>query len=178
MNLLIPADRRSAKYTAWGIVLLALVQLCWLQGRPGSEWRQICAAATERAAGHPAAPPDEPYDRIAQQAGQGNVVLKLAGYARTNPAVENSLGYFYYRAAYALYPRRVYVAPADEVINNGKDIMRAEFHPGRQWLQEHDVRSVLTFGNDHAGGETPHWELLSPEDGGAGARTNQPGGNR
>ena len=50
-------------------------------------------------------------DRIAGQAGDGNVLLKLAGYAKTNPVVENSLSYFYYRTSYALYPRRMYACP-------------------------------------------------------------------
>ena len=31
------------------------------------------------------------------QAADGNVLLKLAGYAKTNPVVANSLGYFYFQ---------------------------------------------------------------------------------
>jgi len=178
LNQFIPAGHRSARYAAWGIVLLVLVHLCWLQWRPGSDVRRIFTAAAESAAARPATLPEESFDRIARQAGDANVVLKLAGYARTNPAVENSLGYFYYRTAYALYPRRVYVAPADQVINDGGDILRAGFNPSRQWLEEHDVRSALTFGNDHAGGETPHLEILPRDDGWAGTPTNQPGVNQ
>ena len=56
----------------------------------------------------------------------------------------------------------MYLAPADKVINNGSDIMRAEFSPSPQWLQAHDVRSVLVFGNDNAGGETLRLETLPP----------------
>jgi hypothetical protein len=178
LNQLIPAGHKSARYAAWGIVLLALVHLCWLQWRPGSDLRRICAAAAKPAAATPAMSPEESFKRIAEQAGNGNVLLKLAGYARTNPAVENSLGYFYYHTAYALYPGRVYAAPADQVINNGGDIMRAGFNPGRQWLQEHHIRWVLTFGSDRVGGEIPHLEVLPPDDGRAGTPTNQPGVNR
>jgi hypothetical protein len=177
LNQLIPADGRSFRYAAWGVVLLVLVHLCWLQLRPESELHQICAVATQSTARRATMMEHEQSDRIAGQAGNGNVLLKLAGYAKTNPAVENSLGYFYFRTSYVLYPRRVYAAPADQVINNGRDIMRIGFSPGPQWLQEHDVRSVLIFGNDTAGGETPRLEILQPRDGQAGMQTNKSGGN-
>ena len=177
LNQPIPVDGRCFRYAAWGIVLLVLVHLCWLQLRPESELHQIYAVATEPPSSRAAMMEHDQSDRIARQAGNGNVLLKLAGYAKTNPAVENSLGYFYFRTSYALYPRRLYAAPADQVINDGRDIMRIGFSPGPQWLQEHDVRSVLTFGNDTAGGETPRLEILPPRDGQAGMQTNKSGGN-
>lgn len=177
LNQLIPADRRSFEYAAWGVVLLVLVHLCWLQLRPESELHQICAVATKSTARRTAMIPEAQWERIAGQAGNGNGLLKLAGYAKTNPVVENSLSFIYFRTSYALYPRRMYVAPADTVINNGRDIMRAAFNPDRQWLQEHDVRFVLTFGNDTAGGETPRLEILPRFDGEAGMQTNKSGGN-
>jgi len=40
--------------------------------------------------------------------------------------------------------------------------MRVEFDPGPQWLHEHDVHSMLVFGNDNAGGETLRLEILPP----------------
>lgn len=105
------------------------------------------------------------------------MLLKLAGYARTNPIVEDSLSFIYYRTSYALYPRRMYVAPADTVINNGRDIMQIGFNPGPQWLQAHEVRSMLIFGNDIAGGEPLRLEILPSYDGQAGMQTNKSGGN-
>ena len=154
-----------------------LVHLCWLQLRPESELHQFCAVATGSTARRAAMMQHEQSDRIAGQAVDGNVLLKLAGYAKTNPVVANSLGYFYFRTSYTLYPRRLYAAPADQVINSGRDIMRIGFNPGPQWLQEHDVRSVLIFGNDTAGEETPRLEILQPRDGQAGMQTNKSGGN-
>jgi hypothetical protein len=177
LNRFIPADGRSFQYAAWGVVLLVLVHLCWLQLRPESELHQICAVATQSTGRRAAITEHEQFDRIARQAGHGNVLLKLAGYAKTNPVVANSLGYFYFRTSYTLYPKRVYAAPADQVINDGQDIMRIGFSPAPQWLQEHDVRSVLIFGNDIAGGETPRLEILQPRDGQAGMPTNKSGGN-
>lgn len=176
MNQPIPADGRISRYAAWGVVLLALVQLCWLQLRPESELRQICAMATTSTR-RAALTEQEQFDQMVSQAGNGNVLLKLAGYARTNPVVEHSLGYFYFRTSYALYPRRLYAAPADQVINDGRDIMRIGFSPGPQWLQAHDVHSVLTFGNGNTGGETPRLEILPPMADPAGMPTRQPGGN-
>ena len=177
LNRLISADGRSCQYVAWGIVLLVLAQLCWWQLRPESEWHRIYTAATESASGRAAMTEHELSNRIARQAGDGNVLLKLAGYARTNPVVEHSLGYFYFRTSYVLYPRRLYAAPADKVINDGGDIMRIGFSPGPQWLQEHDVRSVLVFGNDNAGGETLRLETLPPRNDPAGMPADKSGGN-
>ena len=153
-----------------------LVHLCWLQLRPESEWHRFCAVANKSTTRHAILEHGQ-SSRIIAQAGDGNVLLRLAGYAKTNPVVENSLGYFYFQTSYALYPRRVYAAPADRVINDGRGIMRIGFSPGPQWLQEHDVRSVLIFGNDAAGGETPRWESLQPHDGPTGMPTNKSGGN-
>jgi hypothetical protein len=177
LNRFISADGRGIQYAAWGVVLLVLVHLCWLQLRPESELHQIWAFASHSTAGRAAILPYEQLDRMADRSGSGNMLLKLAGYAKTNPAVENSLSFIYYRTSYALYPRRIYVAPADQVINSGLDIMRIEFSPSQQWLQAHDVRSVFTFGNNNAGGEALRLEARSPRDGQAGMPAGKSGGN-
>ena len=177
MNQPVPVDGGNFQYAAWGVVLLALVHLCWLQLRPESEWHRFHAVTTKSITRPTAMMVHDQSDRIAGQPVDGNVLLKLAGYAKTNPVVANSLAYFYFQNSYALYPRRLYAATADQVINDGQDIMRIGFGPGPQWLQAHDVRSVLIFGNDTAGGETPRWERLQPRDGQAGMQTNKSGGN-
>ena len=156
---------------------MVLIHLGWLQLQPGSELHRLCAFATQSPASRAALMPYEQLDRITGQTVNGNVLLKLAGYAKTNPVVENSLSFAYFRASYALYPKRIYAAPADQVINNGRDIMRIGFNPSPQWLQEHDVRSVFTFGNDNAGGETLRLEILSPRNDQAGMSADKSGGN-
>ena len=141
-------------------MLLVLAQLCWLQLQPGSLLPQAYALATQSAS--PQNPsPSEPFDQIAREVGDGNVWLELAGYARTNRCFENSLGFFYFRANYALYPRQLYIAPAGQIINNGADIMHAGFNPDRQWLQAHHVRVVLTY-DGHEGGGLPPLRFLQP----------------
>jgi hypothetical protein len=177
LNRFISTDGRSWRYAAWGIVLVTLVHLCWRQSRPDSELHRICAFASQSPASRVALMPYEQLDRMAGQIENGNVWLQLAGYAKTNPVVENSLSFTYFRTSYALYPRRLYAAPADMVINDGRDIMRAEFSPGPQWLQEHDVGSVIIFGNDNAGGETLRLEALPPRDHQAGMPATKSGGN-
>ena len=172
-----PVYGRSFQRAAWGVVLLTLVHLCWLQLRPGSELQRFRAAATESTTRRAAMMEHEPSNRIAWQAADGNVLLRLAGDARTNPAVANSLGYFYFQTTYALYPRRLYAGTPVQVINDGRDIMRIGFNPDPEWLQAHDVRSVLIFGKDNAGEETPRFEILQPGDGHAGMQTNKSGGN-
>jgi hypothetical protein len=177
LNQPVSVDGRNFQHAAWGIVLLALVHLCWLQLRSESELRRFLIVARESTASRAAMMVQDQSGRIAGPAPDGNVLLKLAGYAKTNPVAANSLAYFYFQTSYALYPRRVYAGTADQVINDGHDIMRIEFSPGPQWLQEHNVRSVLIFGNDTRGGKTPRWESLQPRDGPTRMQTNKSGGN-
>jgi hypothetical protein len=165
------------RFAAWGIVLLAMVHLCWLESRPGSEARKVCPLTTEFTARRAEMAKAEQFDRIADRTGNDNVLLTVAASAKTNPAVESYAEFYYYRISYALYPRRLYVAPPDKVINNGSDIRRTEFRPSQQWLREQDVRSVLIFGGDIASGRMlwlvslQQWESLT------GMQTNKPGGN-
>jgi hypothetical protein len=172
-----PADGRSFQCAAWGVVLLVLVHLCWLQLRPESELHRFWTVATNSPAGGAAMIEHEPSSRIDGQAADGNVLLRLAGYAKTNPAVAHSLCFFYFQTSYALYPKRLYAGSADQVINCGEDIMRIGFNPDPQWLQAHDVRSVLIYGKDNAGEVTPRLEILPSRDGRAGMQSNKRGGN-
>ncbi|MGD0812747.1 MAG: hypothetical protein ABSA83_04020 [Verrucomicrobiota bacterium] len=163
MNQPVPADDRYSSFTAWGVVLLVLAHLCWMQLRPESKLRQICAM-TMGPGTHVAMPERNSIDRIVQATGKDNLLLTFAWDAETNPIVKSDPSSIYYQTCYALYPRRVYVAPADKIINNGLDILQAKFHPSLQWLQERDVRFVLTFGTNALGQPRLHFESLTPWD--------------
>jgi len=176
LNQPIFAGHKLFVYSAWGIVLLTLVHLCVRQLRPNSECRQLHAVATKSAARHALVAPYESLDRITGQTDNGSVLFKLAGSAKTNPAVKNSLEFIYYRTSYTFYPQRVYVAPADKIINNGADIMQSEFNPDRQWLLQHDVRFVLNHGNDNPS-ETMQLAILPLAGDSTGVQTNRTGGN-
>jgi hypothetical protein len=166
----------SLRYAAWGTVLLATIQLGWQQFRPGSDLRQTWAAATGSDLRRKAIREQEYFAQIARQTGTNNIQLKLAGAASTNAAMENQVSYVYYRFAYTLYPRRIYAGPADSVINNGTDIMRTQFNPERPWLQEHDVRCVLAYGNDKPG-EAMRLQILPLNDDPPVRQINPNGGN-
>jgi len=139
----------SSRSGAWAGVLLVLGHLCWLQLQAGSASRAIWAGA----ASPTAAPPAKRAEALAPDAA-GNVLLQLVGYARTNPVVDVSLFYYYCVNTYSLYPRRLYAAPtADQLIRSGRDIMREGFNPDPRWLDEHQVRYVLAFGDGNVNGE-------------------------
>jgi hypothetical protein len=167
----------NLRYAVWGIVLLTLVHLCWLQSQPGSGLRSLYAVTIRSSSSHTALAPFQQLDRITGQTTNANVLLLLAGGARTNSAVENSLSFTYFRANYILYPRRMYAAPAHTVINRGGDIQRLDFNPDRQWLQSHDIHWVLTLGRDSAGGAMVRLEPFPPPDNPAGVSAGKTGGN-
>jgi hypothetical protein len=155
-------------------VLLALVHLGWLQLRPGSAFRQTWTAAANSGAGRTT----QPDASLADAGDDGNLLLQLAGYTKTNRVIEKSIFYYYFHTTYALYPRRLYVAPADKIIISGLDIMDARFHPDPNWLREHQVRYRATFGGSAAGGTVSPWETPPPDDGTSGTQTNRAGGDR
>jgi len=67
-----------------------LVHLCWLQLRPESELHPVLCRGNGIHGPPRSMMQHEQSDRIAGQAVDGNVLLKLAGYAKTNPVVANS----------------------------------------------------------------------------------------
>jgi hypothetical protein len=164
----------SLRYAAWAAVLLTLGHLCWLQLRTGSASRQNWSTMTSRDAGGGTRQALVP---TAAAGIDGNILLRRAGYARTNLVIENSLFYFYFHTSYALYPRRIFVAPADRVIVNGLDIMRTEFNPDRRWLVEHQVRYVATFSGSQTSERLTPGNMISVEEYLSGAQTNRVGGN-
>jgi len=169
LDRVISVGGKSSRYAAWGAVLLTLLHLCWLQLQPGSGLRETWADAVKSPApaSRKVAAEKESFEQIGRQTGTGNLLLHFA--VSTKAAC-----YIYFLSSYVLYPRRLYVGPADSVVNNLEDLMRIEFNPGREWLQERDVRCVLTFVKD---GTPLQAHFLQPPDASAGAQTNRPGGN-
>lgn len=164
----------SLRYAAWVAVLLVLGHLCWLQLRPESASRQNWSAVTSRAGGGGTTQPPGP---AADAGDDGNVLLLRTGYATTNLAIENSLFYFYFHVSYALYPRRIFVAPADRVINQGLDIMHTAFNPDRRWLEEHHVGYVTIFSSSLTSEKLAPGNMIPLDKYLSGAQTNQAGGN-
>jgi hypothetical protein len=164
----------NLRYAAWVAVLLVLGHLCWLQLRPGSASRYNWTVTTSRAAAGRITQLPGP---MANEGVDGNVLLQRAGFARTNLVMENSFFYFYFHTTYALYPHRIFVAPADRVINKGLDIMRTEFNPDRHWLEEHHVRYVATYSGSQTSEKLTPENMIPLDKYLFEAQTNQAGGN-
>jgi hypothetical protein len=159
----------AAQLAAWAVVLLTLAQLCLLQLQPDSALKSFPARIRNPAL---ALARYHDCDDFAAHSGPGNVFLKLVGCPKPKPDAEATQSFsdyreaflsgWYFRTAYDLYPRRVFVAPAETVVNGGWDLMGVSFNPDQSWLSSHAVRSVLTLGFDAAGRTlNPHWEPLS-----------------
>jgi hypothetical protein len=168
--------RKILEWVAWAMVALVLVHLCGLQLRPESAAHHLQAILNPPPAGSTDPEPTAFCDRMAEQASVegGNVWLRFAGHTATNEMDKYVTSLLYFRGSYKLYPRRVYVAPADRVINHGWEILQAEFHPSLQWLQERNVRCVLTLGKDALGRELPAAEIIPAR----GGRTGTPTGGK
>ena len=65
----------------------------------------------------------------------------------------------YYRAAYKLYPQRVYVGSDDRVINFPSDLKSADQLPGTDWMRQHQVSAVFSFA---PGDKTGPGEMVYP----------------
>jgi len=164
----------TLRYAVWVAVVLVLGHLCWLQLRPGSSSRQNWSAMASRSASGRATQAAEPPGKVGFD---GNVLLQRGGYARTNLVIENALFYFYFHTSYAFYPHRVFVAPADRIVNKGLDIMRTEFDPDRRWLEEHHVHYVATFSGSQTSEKLTPANMMSVGEYLSGAQTNRAGGN-
>ncbi len=57
----------------------------------------------------------------------------------------------YFRANYASFPRRVYVADDETVITNGRHIVENVFSPDGEWLKAHEVRMRVVITRNSSG---------------------------
>ena len=170
--------RKTSFYVAWGTVLLVLVHLCWLQLSAGSELRRFTAILTTGEAGAGELDANEYCDRLVNQANvdDGSVLLRFVGYTAGNGRDGYVASLLYYRAGYILYPRRVYAAPEERIINQGRDILQAEFNPDLPWLRAHNVRSILTLRKDASGNQVAECEIIEPGEDSPGTQTGGAGG--
>ena len=126
----------------------------WLNLRGNSFARQNMAAAWERLP----PPAMEQYlrldARVNELAGSDNLFARFVGFDAANPAHREFAQQLYYRASYALWPRRMYVAPGDRVINTGAELLRIDFTPDPRWLRDYGVHTTIEFVSDPAGGMT------------------------
>ena len=68
----------------------------------------------------------------------------------------------YFRAVHTLYPRKVLACPDGKIVTNGRQLIANRFEPELEWLQAHDVRSVLTLIRDENGNIHKEVTVLPP----------------
>lgn len=137
------APRRSAATFAGWTVLGACFAASLLAPQPGIG--AFAGAVADSLRGRPAlrpAPDDALFvDRLATLAGQ-NLLLRFSGFGRDDPRVE----FIYYRAVFALWPRRVLLGPADFPVTRAAEILRAQSsRPDTAWLRSTRVSHVVRF---------------------------------
>jgi hypothetical protein len=71
-----------------------------------------------------------------------NAWLDFANFGdESEPLVEK----VYYRSCYAAYPRKIFVAPPEAVLNHGRDILRTRFQPADDWLDRHRIARTIAL---------------------------------
>ncbi|HTL29895.1 MAG TPA: hypothetical protein VL282_11765 [Tepidisphaeraceae bacterium] len=83
------------------------------------------------------------FDDRASELDHGNVFLEFVNFPPRagGPFVD----WTYFRLAYNLYPRRVFVTSADDVINSNRRLLHVNQLPNEQWLRERNVNYVLSY---------------------------------
>ncbi|MBN1864098.1 MAG: hypothetical protein JW808_04290 [Victivallales bacterium] len=77
---------------------------------------------------------------------EGNVLLRFEGFGQLERESQEDIPLLmYFRAAYKLYPRRVYVVSPEVVVNTGEDISANPFSPSAEWLEGNSVSIVISL---------------------------------
>lgn len=133
------------QYFIFCLIILSIVQISFFNFKTNSFARQILSAFLDgkRAPVRAHLEIDRFFEKIPHD---GNVFVRFKGFehgkAKGN---EGFITLAYYRSVYSLYPRRVFVGEPTEVINQGRDILKANFNPSKKWLSSHNIHSVITF---------------------------------
>jgi hypothetical protein len=131
----------------YACLLIALVQLLVFHLDEQSPIRQAGSAAWPQAkAERWLAAMDQTFEGAADTGGtHGNLALHFVGFD-ANDARQGPLAcQYYFRAVYALYPRRVFVGQGDRVINFPNELLAADEVPDDRWLRSHGVTAVMTL---------------------------------
>jgi hypothetical protein len=103
--------------------------------------------------------------RLLEASGGGNLAIRFVGFNPEQPEHARTAQEAAWRGAYALYPKRVFVAEPGTVINNADDILAKPFVPSVEWLQEHDVQVLLTLISTGEQSFVPRVEHIPPRGG-------------
>lgn len=136
---------RNRRIMVVGAIALAAAAALWANLRPGSRTR-FMAGLIGSALG-PEALPSYDVNRLDQfllaACPRGNLYIAYRGFDPEDARDYHLLNQYYLRSVYVLYPRSVFVNPDDIAILHPRDLVRANGVPSRDWLRQHDVRSVI-----------------------------------
>lgn len=83
---------------------------------------------------------DAIYDNYAKS---GNVFVGFSGFDLSDETQMGMMETFYFRGAYSLYPRKVYIAEKDRVVNNAQDMARHNTMPSIDMIRNNRIAYVL-----------------------------------
>jgi hypothetical protein len=89
----------------------------------------------------------------------GNLAMHFDGFNPANTTDGKIMSELYFRANYALYPKRCYVGDGKVIINVLANLTAADRVPPDVWLKSHRVNGVVTISFDPAG--APHVQTRS-----------------
>ncbi len=143
----------SRGWGAWGrnllgaAILVVVLHLAYVNMNPGAfPWSIIDGALSGKAKGSDVFGRYAAVDKaFASFAEKGNVVLRFQGFNATQVRHLDFIEFEYYRAAYAVYPRRVFCGDVNDVLNSARDVLKVAFNPSEPWLDAHQVATVVTF---------------------------------
>jgi hypothetical protein len=87
---------------------------------------------------------DEDVQTLLTAANGGNLAMRIEGIDAENVTQSMEVSQLYYRAVYALYPKRVVVGDGRAIINSAADLHAAADLADNAWLRQQNVQSVMT----------------------------------
>jgi hypothetical protein len=127
-------------------VILIVVHMAWLNVKPGATPVRVIKGAL---APHESQMFVQMYERIDQffepYCRTGNVVLRFDGFSAADKRHRDTVGFVYFRGAYAVYPQRIFCGEETDVVNNAEDLLKIGFTPNAEWLVSHNIVAVVTY---------------------------------
>lgn len=146
---------------AGGILLSLLANL-----RDGALVRVALSSDAHEVFGSAAGKPLRVDDIVLPLSRGRSIAVRFVADATPSPAQLENVSRFYFRACYALYPLRVYVADnPDHVINRASDLLSSGFDLSDDWCRAREVDLVVTVHLMSDSGQELKYRQVSPAGG-------------
>jgi hypothetical protein len=140
--------RLRAESGSWLLLLLSIAVAAHLlieNASAGSPVRRLIESTFQ---GRPAAAAEAwaPIDDLLRRLpSDGNLLLRFVGFERDDPGWQQYASFIYYRAVYLLHPRTVTLAPPDQTVNDGRQVLAVDFRPDSAWVARRRILYLLQF---------------------------------